>query len=304
MQPVSITRDYLTSNEITERIEGQCTFDEMDLNINIHTNDTVERSTAQGRFTTAPKLTVSLMLEGDLDAALSGFPIVMTARNGPTGYCWVNTEEATLERHIRAGQRVRKLTISIPLNRVGNLFEVQQLYRSIGLTELNQTIAMRQWQPSPKALRYAEELFKSQEQQSRLNSLLAALGILRQAFEHLNQESQAPSEPSSNTRDGNRARAVREFIVQNINQPLTIQEVAEATSMSVSTLQRTFKSFFGCTVMEFIRIRRLELARLSLLDDGLTVGEAAFGAGYSCTANFSTAFQREFGYPPSSCTKR
>jgi len=89
--------------------------------------------------------------------------------------------------------------------------------------------------------------------------------------------------------------------MSQIDQPLTIKDVAIGCGMSVSTLQRIFKACYGCTVMEFQRVRRLELARLALIDQQLTVGEAAFRAGYSNTANFSTAFVREFGYPPSAC---
>ncbi len=53
--------------------------------------------------------------------------------------------------------------------------------------------------------------------------------------------------------------------------------------------------------MEFVRTRRLDMVLRDLLDHGITVGEAAHRAGYSNTANFSTAFQRQFGYPPSVC---
>ena len=53
--------------------------------------------------------------------------------------------------------------------------------------------------------------------------------------------------------------------------------------------------------MEFVRTRRLEIARIELPEEEFTVGEAAYCAGYSSTANFSAAFQRKFGYPTSAC---
>jgi AraC-like DNA-binding protein len=100
-----------------------------------------------------------------------------------------------------------------------------------------------------------------------------------------------------------RARKARDYILRSIGEPMALGDIASRNGMSISTLQRVFKTCFGTTVHEFVRTRRLELARLALLDKGLTVGEAAFQAGYSSPANFSTAFQRAFGYRPSACLR-
>jgi AraC-like DNA-binding protein len=291
---------------LDSHIEGRCTFNEIGLDLEIHANDSVERSTDHARFTVSPKLTVALILEGDLDAAVNNHALVMTARDGPKGYLWVNTREANLDRWIRSGQRVRKVTISLALEKCHNIFDMEALYRSIGLTEQNPDMALVPWQPTPQSLRHAEEILHLDQQGAnldRLESIVAALSIVRQAFSFCEGEQKPAYSMQPNTRDSKRARLAREFILSNINQPLNIEVVSKNSGMSISTLQRIFKNCFGCTVMEFIRIRRLELARLALLDEGITVGQAACIAGYSNTANFSTAFQREFGYSPSSCIR-
>ncbi|WP_339782023.1 helix-turn-helix domain-containing protein [uncultured Thalassospira sp.] len=52
---------------------------------------------------------------------------------------------------------------------------------------------------------------------------------------------------------------------------------------------------YGTTVMDFMCETRLQMARDAMDKDGLTIGQAAYLAGYSSPANFSTAFKRVFG---------
>ncbi len=293
--------------DITKHIEGHCTFNEMDLELRVHANDTVERMSAQASFTVEPKFTITLILEGDLEAAIDGHSVVMSARNGPTGYLWLNTNEAKFDRMIRSGQKVRKVTLSLPLDKCLKIFDMAVLYQALGLSKDSKQFAILNWQPTAQTLRYAEEIFLLQQDEyglKRLESYIAALSLLQQAFSYCTSNSNQTPQLHVNTRDAGRARQARAFVLDHIDENLSIDIVAKNTGMSVSTLQRIFKATFGCTVMEFVRIRKLELARLALLDNGISVGEAAFQAGYSNTANFSTAFQREFGYPPSSCIQR
>ncbi|WP_425487890.1 helix-turn-helix transcriptional regulator [Microvirga lupini] len=68
--------------------------------------------------------------------------------------------------------------------------------------------------------------------------------------------------------------------------------------MSTSSLQRHFRAAFGMTVFEFIRNEKLNEAWRLLMQEGISVGEAAYRAGYSSAANFTTAFKRRFGVLP------
>jgi AraC-like DNA-binding protein len=79
--------------------------------------------------------------------------------------------------------------------------------------------------------------------------------------------------------------------------------LAQELGMSVSTMQRLFKAAYGTSVVSFQRTERLKTARTKLLQGRMTVGEAGYQAGYSNVSNFSSAFQKAFGYPPSVCTR-
>lgn len=91
---------------------------------------------------------------------------------------------------------------------------------------------------------------------------------------------------------------IRDFILSHLDQPLTIGSIAHKTGASVSWVQRHFRDEFGMTVFDFIRIKRLEIARNALEGQGVTIAQAAYLAGYSDPANFSAAFKRTYGISP------
>ena len=197
------------------------------------------------------------------------------------------------------------MTISLPLKaKTEGLAEPSDIGALVSHFAKDRTVL--RWQPSAQAVRYAEEILAAEtgdKPMHRLESTIAALAIVRGALAHCIGEGRTHEQPPLGTRDVARARKARELILRSIHKHMTIGDIASLSGMSVSTLQRVFKTCFGTTVNEFMRTRRLELARLALLERGMSVGEAAFQAGYSSAANFATAFQRAFGYPPSACLR-
>ena len=81
--------------------------------------------------------------------------------------------------------------------------------------------------------------------------------------------------------------------------PVSLQEIANHMNLSVSTLQRRFKSVFGMTVIEYARIERLEKAKRALIEDDLSIGEAAYLSGYQHASSFVSAFTKHFDISPS-----
>jgi len=94
-----------------------------------------------------------------------------------------------------------------------------------------------------------------------------------------------------------RMSRARDVLEARLDAPPTLPELARLAGTSVSALRKGFKSAFGLPVAAYTRKRRLEQAH-QLLERGLPVAEVARRFGYTPAANFSTAFKRQFGYPP------
>jgi len=94
------------------------------------------------------------------------------------------------------------------------------------------------------------------------------------------------------------AYEAREILDQGIATPPSINELARRVGTSEVSLRRIFKAAFGVTMVEYVRDRRLDAARVMLREGRFQVAEIAYRVGYSDPANFTTAYRRRFGHPP------
>jgi AraC-like DNA-binding protein len=98
----------------------------------------------------------------------------------------------------------------------------------------------------------------------------------------------------------NRAAA---FIDARAGEPVTVQEIAAAADVSVFALEYAFQRHFGSTAEEYLRRIRLERAHRDLAQadpaSGITIEGVARRWGWTTPGQFTVAYQRRFGVPPS-----
>lgn len=94
-------------------------------------------------------------------------------------------------------------------------------------------------------------------------------------------------------------REAMTLIEDNIEEPLTVPEVAAALDVSQRQLERQFKKHVGCTVVQFGLLRRLQNARLLLISTDLSVREIATASGFNTLSHFSYSFGKFFERRPS-----
>jgi len=299
---------YPTEDTLIDAVDGLCAFESLALQMQVHANDTLERRTLSQRFDLPAQLTVMLLLEGEVRVAINQTPCWMSARQGPVGYLWLMTAPGTLVRHIRAGQRVRKVNVTVPLSALEGIRLPAALQEVLCLDTPRP--AVMSWAPTPHALRCAQEILSRREDDGlqALEACIAGLSMLQQALRAASEcasgrqrtRGLAPAD-----RDMARARLIRARLQGDVAQKTaTPVALARELGMSESTLQRVFRAAYGTSIVAFQRQERLQRARVQLLAGGLTVGEVGYRAGYAKLSNFSSAFQRTFGYPPSACVRR
>ena len=88
------------------------------------------------------------------------------------------------------------------------------------------------------------------------------------------------------------------FIEENFRDKLHIEDAAKAASMSVSYFSYFFRERTGRSFREYVSQRRIEAAKVILLQGG-TAAEAAAGAGFPDTAYFNRVFKKTQGVTPS-----
>ena len=88
------------------------------------------------------------------------------------------------------------------------------------------------------------------------------------------------------------------FIDNNLAEPLSIQLITESTNVSKSVLYKKFDSAFGCTVSEYINLKRVEKAVELLKTTDLSMEEISAKAGFSSAPYFGKVFKRIKGTTP------
>jgi len=94
-------------------------------------------------------------------------------------------------------------------------------------------------------------------------------------------------------------REAMTLIETNIEEPLSVPEIAAALEVSQRQLERQFKKHVGCTVVQFGLLRRLQNARLLLISTDLSVREIATASGFNTLSHFAYSFGKFFGRRPS-----
>ena len=96
-------------------------------------------------------------------------------------------------------------------------------------------------------------------------------------------------------------RRVEESVLGHLSdEAFGVDELGADIGLSRAQVHRKLKALTGQSPGECIRLARLQRARALLQARVGTVAEVAYQVGFGSPAAFSTAFSRQFGYPPSS----
>ena len=93
------------------------------------------------------------------------------------------------------------------------------------------------------------------------------------------------------------------YINDHFADNLTIESLARIACMGTTKLKKSFKSYFGCTVADYITKVRIDHAEHLLLYTELSIGEVAKAVGYTVSGHFAGVFQNIKGLLPSEYRK-
>jgi AraC family transcriptional regulator len=95
----------------------------------------------------------------------------------------------------------------------------------------------------------------------------------------------------------------RELVQSNIQQPLTLMQIAEHVGMHPVSLAQAFRRTFGCTVGEYVRRLRIEFVCRELTNHNRPISEVADAAGFFDQSHLTRTFKRSLGITPAAFRK-
>lgn len=120
---------------------------------------------------------------------------------------------------------------------------------------------------------------------------------------HNNNTNCESSVPDSAAADPHIRRA-KEFILENYEKPLRLEDIAWSARLSKEYLSTLFHEVTGITVFEYLVQLRVEAAKSHLCDTSLLVNQVAALSGFTSDALFCRTFKRVTGLTPSIYRRR
>jgi len=107
-----------------------------------------------------------------------------------------------------------------------------------------------------------------------------------------------PLEPTTHRIDHARLRRALDHISANLDEEITLSQLAQVAGVSVFHFARTFTRAMGVSPSRYVSRMRLEKAMAEIAAGKLSLVEIALRAGFSSQASFTRAFFRETGLTP------
>jgi len=105
-------------------------------------------------------------------------------------------------------------------------------------------------------------------------------------------------EPTTHRLDHARLRRALDHISANLDEEITVAQLAHVAGVSVFHFARTFTRAMGVSPSRYVSRMRLERAMAEIAAGKLSLVEIAFNAGFSSQASFTRAFYRVTGLTP------
>ncbi|NRF72284.1 GlxA family transcriptional regulator [Aquincola sp. S2] len=99
-------------------------------------------------------------------------------------------------------------------------------------------------------------------------------------------------------------RETVEIMAANIEEPLPLQEIADAIHISLRQLERLFHSYLSAKPAHYYMNLRLRRARELLMLSSVPIMQITIACGFQSSSHFSKAYRAMFGYPPSAERRR
>ncbi|MCR2804437.1 helix-turn-helix domain-containing protein [Paenibacillus soyae] len=88
------------------------------------------------------------------------------------------------------------------------------------------------------------------------------------------------------------------YIEDHYLEPLTLEEIAARSNISVRHLNRIFQSYYQTTPISYLQRLRLERARMLLRQSGLPITKISYECGFNDSNYFTRKFSKTYGLSP------
>jgi AraC family transcriptional regulator len=252
---LELCHSRMLAGEIDEFVEQR-----HELNFPLFGNFYIEKQTATGEQT--------------LNCGTVGGACLVPAGQ-PVSHCYWNEETEILY------MKIDKLLI---VNAAENLRLSKQV-------ELIETFGLQ----DPLLMQFGLALLaesKTEEAEGRLYAESLVHSLALHLVRYYSTSDTIPETISIGGLSGSKLRRAKDFIIEHLENDLTLSEIANHVGLSPYHFARTFKKTTGLTPQQYLTRQRIERAKLLLAKSDLPIVEVGFRSGFKNQSHFTTLFRK------------
>lgn len=155
------------------------------------------------------------------------------------------------------------------------------------------------WSDTQNMARFVEEMLYAYHHTDLNHDVIG--NLIWSQFRFRLEEHKRTSSPQGISK---RVASILNYIEQNFNDPIGIDDMAEAFEMSSSNIHALFREFKGLTPHQYLIDYRMRTAKHRLVTTTDPIKSVAQDVGYTNTENFCRAFKKHFGVTAASYRKK
>lgn len=114
----------------------------------------------------------------------------------------------------------------------------------------------------------------------------------------------SPKRTILSNEDIKKVLAAKDILLENMQKPLTVEELSKEVGINQTKLKIGFKNIFDTPIKTWLRNKKLEIAQLLLLKDQENIKEISERVGYLNQSHFSKQFKNRYGVLPKDYLKQ
>ncbi len=155
----------------------------------------------------------------------------------------------------------------------------------------------------PGILKCASRMFAAVRSKKSGWELLALAGLYDFFGTVIQQDYREPPPDSTAFQRLRQIKQSLEYIEQNYQKPITLEQLAQVAGLSAKYFCRYFKGILQKTPIEYLNHYRVERACFLLEDNRLSVTDVAYACGYNDSSYFVRCFKKYKGITPNQYAK-
>lgn len=142
------------------------------------------------------------------------------------------------------------------------------------------------------------------ERQDDIASILKAKAVLLEIIGYFLEKTKAKELSIYQSPSIEKLELLLAYIDNNLDQPITVEQLADVVHLQVNYFIKFFRSHLGSTPMTYVKGQRLEKAKAYLTASDLSISQIGQQVGYMDVSYFSSQFKSYTGMTPSFFRKK